>query len=193
MDKPSNRPQWTREKIEEILTVQFAKANTKKPNVVLLGVRGYFEDSMGKVNQNDRGVYDDALFLISPEKFISFNFNTDPSRTGFNEHAGKGFAVLQPGIYQYQIGIHGLSKPKTKQYKALIQYGRVRVKRDNTDTVEVGFFGVNIHRGGVNTTSSEGCQTVVEEQWKEAFEAIEKEMEKYNQSTIPYCLIEQQG
>lgn len=188
-----SRPQWTREKVEAAMNAMF-KAKERDPSQVnLVAVRGYYEDSMGVPNQNDRGIFDDAVFLISPTEFVSFNFNTDPSRSGFNENAGKGFAVLQPGVYAYKLGIHGMSKPKAKQYIALIQHGAVVIKRDRATTTEKGFFGINIHRGGINGTSSEGCQTVIRDQWPEFIALVESEMEKYNQTTIPYCLTEQQG
>lgn len=187
-----NRPQWSKERVTEAMTAAFKAARREPSAVNLVGVRGYFEDSMGKLNQNDRGIFDDAVFLISPTEFRSFNFNTDPSRSGLNENAGKGFAVLQAGVYAYKLGIHGMSKPKAKQYKALIQSGAVVIKRDGAKTTERGFFGINIHRGGIGT-SSEGCQTVVKEQWDEFIKLVEDELEKYSQVDIPYCLIEQQG
>lgn len=187
-----NRPQWNREQVEAVIAQKFAQANRKIPSVVLLGVRGYYEDSMGKPNQNDRGIYDDALFIITPNEFESFNFNTDPSRSGLNKNVGKGFAVLQPGIYDYKIGIHGISKPESKQYRAFIQAGKVTIKRDGSDKIERVFIGLNLHRGGVGT-SSEACQTVVKEQWDEFFELAEKLLIQYEQTTVPYCLIEQQG
>ena len=187
------RPQWNRQKVEEILAREFAAARRKQPKVVWFGVRGYFEDSMGKPDQNDRGIYDDAFFLISPVCFKSFNANTDPSRSGTNKNIGKGYPVLQPGIYDYKIGIHGLSRPKDKQYRALVQAGQVTIKRDGSDKTERGFFCINGHRGGINGTSSEGCQTTLRDQWPEFFETAESELVEYGQNIIPYCLIEQQG
>lgn len=192
-----NRPQWDRAKVESILKEKYSQAGEEMPKVVLLGVRGYFENTMGVKGQNDRGIYDDALFIYAPNFLKSFNFNTDPSRTGFNEHAGKGFAVLQPGIWMYKIGIHGLSKPSYKQYRAFVQAGKVTIKRDGHDDADsgefYGFFGVNIHRGGINGTSSEGCQTVVTEQWAEFFTTAEALLNQHNQNIIDYVLIEQQG
>lgn len=186
------RPQWSKDKAIAAMNAAFT-ANRREPSQVnLLGVRGYFEDSMGKPDQNDRGIFDDAVFLISPTAFVSFNFNTDPSRSGHNENAGKGYAELQPGVYAYKLGIHGLSKPKSKQYTALVQAGQVVIKRDGAKSTEKGFFGISIHRGGIGT-SSEGCQTVIKDQWDEFIALVQSELEKYNQATIPYCLIEQQG
>ena len=65
-------------------------ANTTDP-VFLLGIRGFFEP----VGQNKKGIYDDALFLVTPDSIEGWNFNTDPSIDR------PGMAVLQPGRYAY--------------------------------------------------------------------------------------------
>ncbi len=60
--KPANRPQMNQAWAETIL-----KANgidLTKP--AILGMRGYFQDSMGTPGRNDRGIYDDATIVISP-------------------------------------------------------------------------------------------------------------------------------
>lgn len=188
-----NRPRWDKAKVETILQQQFDAAKRKMTRVVLLGVRGYFEDSMGVVDQNDRGIYDDALFVYSPLAFRSFNANTDPSRKGTNPDTGKGYAVLTPGIWDYKIGIHGLSKPKEQQYEAYVQAGQVVIDRDGEGGVEKGFFGINIHRGGINGTSSLGCQTIIPPQWQEFHDLVNTELAKFGQNIIPYVLIESQG
>jgi lysozyme len=130
-------------------------------------MRGYFKDEMGKKGVNDRGIYDDAIFIIEPNLMYSFNANTDPSRHGMNHKIGKGLASLKAGTYEYKVGIHGVSKEKSKQYEALIQEEKVTVQRDVTNTEHTGFFGINIHKGGFNSTSSEGCQTIHPSQWDE--------------------------
>lgn len=91
-------------------------------------------------------------------------------------HNPKGAALLAPGQYKgaYQIGLHGSTK-----YAALVQTGNaVTVYRDNNhddrldfdpDTLETGYFGINIHASSMypyrdeKTTEkvqnwSEGCQ-----------------------------------
>lgn len=164
--------------------------------VIILGVRGYYFDSMGEKGKNDRGIYDDAIFVISPENFFSFNANTDPSRFGQNKNVGKGFAVLQEGIYTYQIGRHGINRERatngrTKAYTALVQKSPVKVKRDGKNDIDVGMFGINIHMGGMNTTSSEGCQTIYRPQWNEFIDTIQSEMKKYKQREVKYYLVEE--
>lgn len=188
-----NRPQWTREKVQEVVNSEFAKIGKPVPSVVILGVRGYFEDSLGVVDQNDRGIYDDALFILSPTGFHSFNGNCDPSRKGTNPDTGKGYAVLQPGIWSYQIGIHGLNKPKDKQYYAFVQAAEVEIHRDGASKNERGMYGINIHRGGNTGTSSLGCQTLLPAQWQEFFDTAKQELKTANQKVVPYVLIESQG
>ena len=151
--------------------------------VALLGVRGYYRDTMGVPGQNDRGIYDDAIFLQAPDAAMAFNANTDPSR----HHPG--IASLRCGTWLYRIGIHGLSKPRSQRYKALVQAAPVTVDRDNAPA-ETGWFGINIHRGGVNGTSSLGCQTLPAGQWASFLSAVEDQLARNNQGTIPYVLIQ---
>jgi hypothetical protein len=160
----------------------------------VVGMRGYYRDTLGVPGKNDRGIYDDALFLVSPLGFASFNANTDPSRVrkGAGRGAGKGMAVLQPGLwFAHRFG------PHRGKYLALVQTGGpVTVMRDgNPPYPDTGLFGINIHRGGYNTTSSLGCQTVYPTQW-EAFIAMAKNLAMRHHSiawrstTIPYALID---
>jgi lysozyme len=126
--------------------------------VVVLAIRGYYQDSMGKSGTNDRGIYDDAAFVVLSDRVVSFNFNTDPSAWR------SAIATLNPGIWTYWPGKHKVSDPDG--YPAFRQADNVAVTRDGKGT-EIGQFGINIHRGGVNGTSSLGCQTVPPAQWDE--------------------------
>lgn len=143
-------------------------------SVKLLGIRP---------KGNDIGSYDDTIAIVSPDHFSAYNANTDPSRMF------KNVAVLKAGgPYLYKIGLHNMKHP----YKALRQYGRVTVLRDgvpHTDTAQAPFY-IDIHKGGYGTTSSLGCQTIWPEQWPKFLETVERELKIYNQSIIPYCLIE---
>jgi lysozyme len=178
---PANRPAWGQTKVSQIL----ADNEIDNP-VALLGVRGYYRDSLGIVGRNDRGIYDDAIFLCSEEVFAAFNANVDPSIFRF------GIASLQPGLYLYKLGIHGLSRPKHLRYRALVQASEVIVKRDGEGT-ERGYFGINIHRGNRNSTSSAGCQTIHPAQWGAFIALVESEMKRVKVNRIPYLLIEAQG
>lgn len=173
---PSGRPRLDRNAVEQIL-----HANKVTAAVAIVSIRGYYRDSMGTAGQNDRGIYDDALFIVSPSAFVSFNGNVDPSVFR------KAIAVLQPGVWRYKIGIHGLSKPKPQRYTALVQAGPVTVLRDQGG-YETGEFGINIHRGGVNGTSSLGCQTLPPDQWPAFIALVEAELKRANQTVVPYVL-----
>lgn len=173
---PSSKPKLSREEVERLVV-----AAKVREAVVLVGSRGYYRDSMGVRGRNDRGIYDDALFLVTPHVFAAFNANVDPSVNR------RGIAVLQPGVWRYRVGIHGLSKPKSQQYRAFVQAAAVTVLRDDVG-YETGFFGINIHRGGMSGTSSLGCQTVPPAQWAAFFALVESELKRVGQTTFPYVL-----
>src|SRR5690242_10819143 len=121
----------------------------------IVGIRGYYRDSMGAPGANDRGIYDDAIFLVSPFAFSTFNANTDPSATR------QGVARLQPGVWiVYRFDKH--RPAHGTPYEAICQRGGdVEVVRDGSpDRLDRGRFGINIHRGGYARTSSLGCQTI---------------------------------
>ncbi|QUS39568.1 hypothetical protein RPMA_12515 [Tardiphaga alba] len=173
---PKSLPQITR----DALIAKVAGLKISQP-VFLVGMRGYYLDTMGKPKVNDRGVYDDAMILVGPNHFSTYNANTDPSV--FRKH----IASLRPGLWSYRLGIHGLSKPKAQQYQALVQADKVTVDRDG-EGAETGYFGINIHRGGVNTTSSLGCQTIVPAQWPAFIANVKDQLARAGQKTIPYAL-----
>lgn len=166
--------------------------------VFVAGLRGYYRNLMGEPGKNDRGIYDDAIFLVSPAFFGSYNANTDPSRfrPGSGTGEAKGIASLKPGIWRvYRFDLHqGSAAP----YEALCQRaGPVTVLRDgpNGSYEDTGMFGINIHRGGWGTTSSLGCQTIYPSQW-DSFIASAKDQakrfhgDKYKTTTIPYILLD---
>jgi lysozyme len=174
---PPKRPLQSRSETEAKLT-----AAGVVQQVALLGDRGYYLNGMGEPGKNDRGIYDDALFLLSPAVHASFNANTDPSVYR------SGIATLKPGRWLYKLGIHGLSRPKAQQYRALVQAAEVTVARDGQED-DTGWFGINIHRGAYQSTSSLGCQTIFPDQWTAFFSLVESEMKRFGQKTIPYVLL----
>lgn len=165
------------------------------PAVFVVGVRGYYRDALGAQGVNDRGIYDDALFLISPNRISAFNGNTDPSRVrkGKGTGAAKGMARLKPGLYRaHQLGQHRAGTPGA--HSALVQRaGEVTVIRDGVDGdyEETGYFGINIHRGGVTTTSSEGCQTLPPDQWPGFIDGVRVALKEAGQTVVPYVLLEE--
>ena len=101
-------------------------------------------------------------------------------------------ATLKPGLWI----VHKFDLHRGK-YLALCQrLGEVTVVRDGSpDYDDSGNFGINIHRGSYNSTSSEGCQTIHPTQW-ESFITLAQDQAKrhfgsrWNKVAIPYILIE---
>lgn len=171
-----------------------AKALSGKPipEVFVLMDRAYYDRSMGKPG-NDVGMYDDAAFVVSPLGFTSWNANTDPSRYGWNAGAGKYMARLKPGVYTYQRLKHHASRPDG--YMAFGQGEHpVTVERIREDgsvaQSDTGCFGINLHRGGVNGTSSEGCLTIPAEQWPDFDSHLAGILAKTGKPTFTLILID---
>lgn len=171
---PNSTPNLTRDKVEEILAKHGLDPSTE---VCVVLIEAYYLNTMGKPGQNDIGIYDDAAFIIGPDVFMKFNANTDPSRRR------RAMADLDPGVWLYKLGIHGLSKPKHKQYEALVQAADVTVTRYEMGK-DTGKFGINIHRGGYRGTSSLGCQTIYPPQWLQFIANVKQQMKLCGQHTI---------
>jgi lysozyme len=139
---------------------------------------------MSKSGTNSRGIYDDAMFLIGPDLFLSFNANTDPSVYR------KGIPSLIPGLHYYKKGMH--SSVHEEPYPAFrpdTSDESLPVTRDG----EIGIskeFAVNIHQGGYTSTSSEGCQTIYPNEWLEFQQTAYKAMDDARQKWIGYLLVE---
>lgn len=174
---PPNKPIAAQERIEEI--AHKALANRGYYPVHLVAVRGFFSP-----DQNQRKIYDDAIFLLSPNCYCGFNANVDPG--AFVKH----IATLKTGTWMYKLGIHGLSKPKAQQYEALVQAADVTVIRDE-EGEDTGRFGINIHRGGFTKVSSLGCQTIPPQQWPSFISSVKAQLQLNNQKVIPYILTEE--
>jgi lysozyme len=190
---PNSKPRLSAEELHKLM-LPF-DINREKYPLVVVGIRGYYRDTMGAPGVNDRGIYDDALFFDTPSATVAFNGNTDPSRYRPGEGTGeqKGMAVLKAGAwFAHTFDLHRDS------YMALCQRsGKVTVIRDGSPPYEdTGMFGINIHRGGYNTTSSEGCQTIHPSQWESFINlAIDQAKRFFGQhwqdKTVPYVLLEQ--
>jgi hypothetical protein len=177
---PKNRPQQKRQDTER----QLKAAGVSDP-VCLVGIRGYYRDSMGAKGRNDFGLYDDALVLVSPNVHAAFNASVDPSRSGWNQKVRKPMAQLKPGVYRYKIGKHGISRGNP--YTALVQAAPVTVYRG--DNEETGFFGINVHKGSRNSTSSEGCITLPPgPNWDGFIALAQAEMKRNNAKTVSLVL-----
>lgn len=168
-----DKPRISSEEAKQILA-----SNNVTDKVAIIGIRGYYLDSYGKRGENDRGVYDDAIIIISARKFETFRANTDPSVYR------KGIATLATGVHRYYKGKH------KNRYWALRLVGeRAPVTRDGQGA-SIGI-ALNIHKGGTRTTGSEGCQTLRPDDWDDFIEIVYDEMAFYGQKTIPYVLIDE--
>jgi hypothetical protein len=198
---PDIRPRITEEELMLLLGQKGIILNFDYHPIYVIGIRGYYLNWMGIEAKNDRGIYDDAIFIVSKHLYKAFNGNTDPARFkegyGFDEDT-HGIASLNTGIWNvYQLDFH---KPEhSEKYFALCQRGgNVTVTRDGIDGKnyeDTGNFGINIHRGGYNKVSSLGCQTIYPEQWNEFIDSISDLAsgyfkENWKQTNIPYVLIE---
>lgn len=179
--KPNARPELSRADLVKIIEAN--KINRKEYPVVFVGIVSYFLDSMGKRGVNDIGIYDDAIFIDAPGGMKAFNANCDPSVYR------RRIATLVPGkIYHYKMGDHRIGKPTAypafRQLKPVLvdRYGIGIEKLDST---------INIHKGGLYTTSSLGCQTIYPSQWKEMKEFGYAELKAAKQKAIPYLLIKE--
>jgi lysozyme len=184
--KPENGFIWFNSIIEQY------KKDIGQDAVFLIGVRGYYRDLMGKKGVNDRGIYDDALVWINLKTgFIAtYNGNCDPSayRIGKGSGSEKGMAMLKPGAYRYKPGLH-------RGYEAFRQAGPVNIWRDGTNGQydDVLQSSINIHRGGINGTSSLGCQTLPVDQWDDFKKTGYNLIKQAGQKTFCYILVEKQG
>lgn len=186
---PNTRPQMGFHDVmhlkDHFLRQQKLSFNTQKYPLYLIGIRGYYRQTMGDKTQNDLGLYDDAIFICTPDSVLAFNANTDPSRYKPN------MATLVRGLYYaHHLGLH------KGKYLALCQRaGSVTVARYGQKKQDIGYFGINIHKGGITKTNSEGCQTISPQQWQEFIETVQSSAQEYYTKTwkthiIPYFLIE---
>lgn len=181
-----NKPQLKRSLLENMIAAR--GVDLKKYPYILVGIRGYFLNSMGEKNKNDRGIYDDAIILLTPNVYATFNANVDPSVI-----FKTGRAVLKKGFYlAHKFDIHGGTK---SQYPAICQrLANVTVIRDGQGE-HTGMFGINIHKGGNTTTSSEGCQTLPPTQWDAFYQLAKSEWVRaygtsWNKKVVPYLLMD---
>ena len=179
---PAARPKQKKEATDALL-----RQHKVSDPVVLVGVRGYYS-KLDKKPGNSRGIYDDALILISSggDVHATFNASVDPDRYGKNPKINKPYAVLKPGVWKYKLGLHGLRR--RNPYRALVQAAPVTVVRD--DKEETGWFGINVHRGGPATRGpgSEGCSVLPPAQWPAFITLVESEMKRNNAKTLSYVL-----
>lgn len=175
------KPKMSRAEIEALIE----QSGIVIPEAVkVIAIRGYYKDTMGVPGENDRGIYDDAIFLLTPDSFHPFNGNTDPSR-----HK-PGIAKLVPGLHYFKKGLHGISRKNPyPAFRPATPDESLPVTRDGQDGIKKGI-AINIHKGGYSTTSSEGCQTLYPDQWLEFKRLTDAALDAEGQKKLPYLLIE---
>lgn len=166
---------------DALLRVKNAGVDFAAERLVILGIRGYYRQTLGDPNKNDRGIYDDAIFIISEKGYEAFQANTDPSIYK------RGTAVLIPGVYEIEKHMH------KGQYPAW-QIIKDAVLRDGQTVPDVGRHGINIHHGGIGTWSL-GCQTLPNEPlgWSK-FQRMSYDLaDILKKKTVKYILTENKG
>lgn len=130
--------------------------------------------------------------------YKEWDATTDPGTKGVKEFKNvNGVARLVEGQY---INSHSLGLHQGK-YEALRQTSKVKVYRDKnrdmnyeTDVIQEGIFGINIHKAGVNSTFvenwSEGCQVFKKSADFEDFMRICRLSNKSGSKNFTYTLIE---
>ena len=185
---PLFRPKQADEITVAVLT-QYAHlmpADRRDDAIKVLVTRGYFLNSMGRKGHNDRAIYDDAVFVVSPTGVQPFNGNSDPSVFR------KRVASIKAGqAIRYRPGLHGYNR-KGGPYAAFRQDAACTVVRDGVGD-DTGLFHVNLHRGGVHGTSSLGCLTIPPHQWDEFYGLLSGLLKKYGQRTFYVTLLEYAG
>jgi lysozyme len=178
MMNPATRPKQDRATTAQIIE----KAGISPGRVALLAIRGYYRDTMGKEGVNDRGIYDDAIFIISPAVYKTFNANTDPQKYG------RRLAMLKPGHYAFYRGKHkGSAKYGYNALRAYPEGVELPCTRDGVDST---CSYINIHKGGYRDTFSAGCITLPPSQWSEFIRTVYAEMDRLNQPVINLILKE---
>lgn len=195
--KPPSRPRASAEQIWEIVEAHRDLFPGGDPGpVIVVAVRGYYLDSMGARGRNDRGIYDDAKFILdSAGHFSAYNANTDPSIYK------PGRAVLEaPQVVTYRPGWHGYNS--AHGHPAFRQASDVIVIRDGGkgNGVPLGGgrytdrgtsrFWINDHRGGRTTTSSAGCQTTPPDQWDAYYHTLKTLLKRHGVDRYNYLLVE---
>ena len=184
--------------------------------IMAFSVRGYYQDTMGEPGQNDFGIFDDACFLVDlredeGKRIIGrYRWNTDPSRSGHNPGVGKGYAILQPGVWPVYRGMHkqkyqawrqhghGTDQQSMARQKELGRFfsdfrkhGWFRIWRGQIGQADQwGYQAINIHPGGIENTSSWGCQTApnTEDQWQDFLKMSYSLTRETGQPVLPYVL-----
>lgn len=159
--------------------------------VALLVRRGYYARSMGPTSANDRGIYDDAFFIVAHDVHAAYNGNADPSIRRSARPGRQGIATLLPGVHWYRRGNHGISRHGGgyPAFRPATPGERLPVRRDGETNPAPGV-AINIHKGARNSTSSEGCLTIPPDQWPAFYATLDLAMRRAGVDKFPVLVVE---
>jgi lysozyme len=188
---PPKKPEIALKEIQKLMKRKGYDEIVAPTTPYCVAIRGYYLDTMGVKGKNDLNMFDDMVAWVWPSGIATFNFNTDPTRFGYNKNAGKNMAQLVPGIYRF------VKRKHKNQYAAFGQGGNMVAvyRRDSSGkitTVEEGLFGINIHKAGATTTSSEGCLTVPISQWDQFKTLGYSLLERNSTQGFPFVLFDEE-
>jgi len=152
-----------------------------REEVIVLGIRGYRHDDHA---HNKRNLWDDCIAIIGPQHFSAYSANTDPSIFR------PGIATLALGVHRYRPGWHRKGRQGGHPaFRPATKNEELPVMRDGVKVPWPGI-AINIHRGGINSTSSEGCITIPPLQWDAFYASLMDQLRRANQAEFRYILIQ---
>ena len=172
--RPARPARITRDRLRALALAEWARSGPPGhdlPSHYLVAIRPYWSLTIGKPG-NDINHYDDLLAFVTPQRVHLQAANLDPTRYGWNAAVGKPMAVLNPGCWPFRRGPHKGRTPALRQMTSAearhlkcptdgrFAVTRTRAEDDARNYIERGYFAINIHPGGRNGTSSEGCLTL---------------------------------
>lgn len=187
---PPSKPKAPRKTVVAAATRQWQIDHPGKPlpEFFVLAVRAYYDATFAPAG-NNISEYDDAFFIVSPDKMTAWNGNTDPSRYGWNAGAGKFMARLRVGCWKMVRWKHKGKYWAFGQGSHPVTVDRIR--QDGTIAMsETGQFGINLHEGGNFGTSSEGCPTVPKPQWPSFQNTLQTNLDASRQGYFDFILID---
>jgi hypothetical protein len=114
----------------------------------------------GADGSDNIGVYDDDVIGITPTGIQTYQGNTNPSRRR------DGVAELVPGVWSMVPGVHGITTGRPRPAFRQAPDASFTVRRHNRSGLFRGYFAINLHDGGWNSTSSLGCITLPPDEFK---------------------------
>ena len=186
---------YSKDKIKSALSSKGYKWFEEDNTLNIVGIRN--SKPMSKVTN----IFDDKITLSYKVNgnwvYKEWDATTDPGKKGVMEFKNKnGVARLVEGQYinSYSLGLH------QGKYEALRQTSKVKVYRDknrdmnyDSDVIQEGLFGINIHKAGQNSTWvenwSEGCQVFKRTKDFDEFMRIVKSSARSGNKNFTYTLI----